>query len=391
MTSTTHSPINEPMTSTSVGRRLPILAVEQRAALDPALLDIVEYRKSGLSLNWIVGCPLDCGYCVRHLFANFDMKVPRALVDDRAAFGLLVNHRFFQPGVTPIQLLNRATDPMLPLVKPRTFAMLRMLDAAGLRNHVLVITRWRVDETDCAELNELRNLRVTLLVTHSGIDDARIEPVDSTIAATSLRTAFAHADRYRVVLYWRPIVPGLNDSDAHLDHAMGLRAHAHATVFTGLFYRDRIRDYYREHGLPEPYQDTARRKVFPEHLESRILAAAAATAGSPLFRKTSCAVAYAHAMPDYNGHVGIPELCDICPAAQLTRCTLARTDPTSEQVTVAHHAAVEHRVLGAHLPGWAPPLMLDTNLDWAALTTAGGLPGASNPDTPGAKQQGGLW
>jgi hypothetical protein len=311
-----------------------LLADRDRPGLDPALLEVVENRKSGLSLNWIIGCPLDCGCCVRHLFGNFAMKVPRALATDREAFELLVGHRFFRPHLTPIHLLNRATDPMLPPVKPHLFAMLRMLDDAGLTNHVLIITRWRVDAADCAALNALRNLRVTLLVTYSGIDDDRIEPVDSDVAATSLRTAFRYAQRLRVVLYWRPLVPGLNDTDAHLTTAMTLSRHAHATVFTGLFFRDEIRDYYRAHGLPEPYEQTARRKVFPQRLEQRVVAAAAARppGGSPLFRKTSCAVSYVHAAPDYNGHVGVRELCDICPTAQLTRCTRASTRPGQAEV-----------------------------------------------------------
>jgi hypothetical protein len=174
----------------------------------------------------------------------------------------------------------------------------------------------------------MRHLKVTLLVTYSGIDDDRLEPVDSRIAARSLRTAFEHARRYRVVLYWRPIVPGLNDSDLDLLQAMELSRYAHATVFTGLFYKRQIRAYYRDNGLPEPYPAAARRKVFPEELEQRILAAAAArTAGSALFRKTSCAVAYVHGLPDYNGHVGIRELCDICPVAQFDRCHAARRRP----------------------------------------------------------------
>jgi DNA repair photolyase len=300
---------------------------DEQGGLDPSLLEIVENRKSGLSLNWIVGCPLDCGYCVRHLFGNFAMKVPRALTDDATAFERLVTHPFFTPHRTPIQLLNRATDPMLPTVKPHLFAMLRMLDDAGFTNHVLVITRWRIEPADCEALNQLRHLRVTVLITWSGIDDDRIEPVDSTIAATSLRVTFEAAHRYRVVLYWRPIVPGLNDTAAHLTQAMELSRHAHATVFTGLFFRDEIRDYYREHGLPEPYEATARRKMFPEDLERRVLSAAAArTSGSPLFRKTSCAVSYAHAQPDYNGHRGIRELCDICPSTQVNRCTQAAVD-----------------------------------------------------------------
>ncbi|MFE9323617.1 hypothetical protein ACIHDR_19900 [Nocardia sp. NPDC052278] len=281
--------------TTTTRQGIPLLDAAQRATIRRELLEVVEYRKSGLSLNWIVGCPLDCGYCVRHLFDNFEMKVPRALMSDGEAADLLTGHRFFRPHVTPVQLLNRATDPMLPKVKPHTFAMLKLLDGRGLTNHVLVITRWRIEPEDCAVLNSITNLKVTVLVTHSGIDDPRIEPVDSAIAARSLETAFKHSRKYRVVLYWRPIVPGLNDSEPHLRWSLELSHHAHATVFTGLFFKDQIREYYRAHGLPEPYRDGNRRKVFPEALERRILnAATVGQSGSPLFRKTSCAVAYAH-------------------------------------------------------------------------------------------------
>jgi DNA repair photolyase len=323
------SPADRPL----IRRPVRLLTPDQQAGLQPALREIIEYRKSGLSANWIVGCPLDCSYCVRHLFDNYAMKTPRALVREAEAAELLVSHPYFQAHITPIQLLNRATDPMLPFVKPHLFAMLRELDDRGLTNHVLIISRWRVEPADCVFLNSLRHLKVTLLITYSGITNRQIEPVDSTIAATSLATAFAHAERYRVVLYWRPIVPGLNDSDEHLDRALALSHHAHAAVFTGLFYRDEIQAYYRDNGLPEPYDETARRKVFPEALEHRILTGAARRAGgSPLFRKTSCAVTYAHGMADYNGHFGIRELCDICPAAQLERCAKAWTPPRTRDV-----------------------------------------------------------
>ncbi|XVV02704.1 radical SAM protein [Actinosynnema sp. CA-248983] len=306
------------------------MSAVERAGVEPALLDVVEYRKSGLSLNSVIGCPLDCGYCVRHVFGNFGMKAPRAVMGPEEAVAALTGHRFFQPHVTPVQLMNRATDPMLPVVKPHVFEVLRRLDEQKLTNHVLLITRWRVGEEDCARLNALRHLKVTLLVTYSGIEDERIEPVDSGIAARSLEQAFTSAQRYRVILYWRPIVPGLNDSDRHLARALELSGSAHATVFTGLFFRDQIREYYRAHGLPEPYERSERRKIFPERLEQRILAAG--PPGSPLFRKTSCAVAFAHGVADYNGHFGIRELCDICPAAQVARCADGWAAPDARRV-----------------------------------------------------------
>jgi hypothetical protein len=51
-----------------------------------------------------------------------------------------------------------------------------------------------------------------------------------------------------------------------------------------------------------------------------------------LFRKTSCAVSYAHGLPDYNGHVGIRELCDICPLSQIEVCRNAHRVPSAERV-----------------------------------------------------------
>jgi hypothetical protein len=245
----------------------------------------------------------------------------------------LVGHRFFTPHVTPVQLFNRATDPMLPAAKPHTFAVVGLLDARRLTNHLLIITRWRVDPADCAVLNAARHLKVTLLVTHSNIQDARVEPVDSCVARRSLRTAYAHAGQYRVVLYWRPIVPGLNDAPADLARAADLSRSAHATVFTGLFYREQIRAYYRETGLPEPYPDVARRKILPAELERGVLEYFVAHApGTPPFRKTTCAVSYTHGLADFNGHYGIPELCDICPAAQVGRRTAAFSRPGEASV-----------------------------------------------------------
>ncbi|MGP3945138.1 radical SAM protein [Streptomyces sp. 6N106] len=324
-------------------RPLPILATEAIGGLMPALAEVIEYRKSGLSLNWIIGCPLDCGYCIRHTFDNFAMKVPRRLMSDEAAVTTLVEHPYFRPHTTPLQLLNRATDPMLPAVKPHLFTVLRHLDGRGLTNHVLVITRWRVDAEDCEVLNSFENLRLTVLVTHSGIDHEAIEPVDSQIAAESLRTLYEHAERYRTILYWRPIVPGLNDSDAHLERARALSRHAHATVFTGLFFRQEIAAYYQAHGLPVPYEDTARRKILPEVAERRVLDAfrtvedVSAPWGA-LFRKTSCGVAYAHGEADYNGHYGIWELCDICPQKQVALCDLAWSKPDFTDVTASARA-----------------------------------------------------
>lgn len=164
----------------------------QQASLDPYMSQVVTYRKSGLSLNHVIGCPLDCGYCVRHFWGNFEVKTPQLLMPTMQATNMLLGHASFRPHVTPLQLFNKATDPFLPGVKPHLFEVLRALDGRGLTNLVLLITRFRVTDEDMATLEQLRNLLVTLLFTYSGITDARVEPVAKSSIALDL-PHFAHA------------------------------------------------------------------------------------------------------------------------------------------------------------------------------------------------------
>lgn len=192
-----------------------------------------------------------------------------------------------------------------------------MLDERKLTNPVLVITRWRVLPEDVARLEKIQHLKITVLVTWSGIEDSRIEPVESEVSESSLAVLSAHARRTKSIFYWRPIIGGINDSDDHLKRARELSVLASATVFTGLFYRNEIRKYFNELGLPDLYNQTARRKIMPAEVESQVLKV---FSGLPIFRKTSCGVAYAHRMSDYNGHYGIREICNICPPDQIIRC-----------------------------------------------------------------------
>ena len=294
------------------------------------LASVIEYRKSGLSLNHIVGCPLECAYCVRHLFDNYEMKRPHLIISDEQAIAQLVDHPAFRAHQTPLQIFNRATDPFLPRVKEHLHRCLELLDDLGLTNHMLVITRWHVLEKDVARLERLKNLKVTILVTWSGISDPRIEPIDSSIAQKSLRTLASCGSRTRRILYWRPIILELNDTDALIAEAHAISQLADATVFTGLFHREQIRDYLRSVNVPDLYEMVPRRKIFPREVEDRILKAFGDT---PIFRKTSCGVAYAHRVHDYNGHIGIEGICDICPADQVEICAAAHKVPTQIQLS----------------------------------------------------------
>ncbi|MGH3190391.1 MAG: radical SAM protein [Streptosporangiaceae bacterium] len=312
-------------------RQLALMPPGQQAKLDPYMAMIVGYRKSGLSLNHIIGCPLDCGYCVRHFWGNWAVKDPQLLCDDDQAVDLLTGHHAFRPHTTPIQLLNKATDPFLPGVRPHLFRVLQALDQRGYTNHVLIITRFKVTAADMAALEALRCLRVTLLFTYSGITDPRIEPIaKSDITVTSIRTACAARQRTGVVLYWRPIVPGWNDQPETMARVLDVGRAASAIVFTGYYHKPENHAWLSELGVPLAYDGDSyhRRKVMPADLDAAVVAAWRASGiTTPLFRKTSCGVSFAHQAADYNGHWGVRQLCDICPAAQQRLCAASYRQP----------------------------------------------------------------
>lgn len=321
-------------------RNLRVMPAEQQAGLDPYIAQIIGNRKSGLSLNHIVGCPLDCGYCVRHFWGNFEQKIPQLLVPTDEAVRLLVTHPEFRPHTTPIQVFNKATDPFLPGVKPHLFEVLEQLDRRRLTNLVLIITRFHVTEDDMARLERLQHVRPTLLFTYSGLRDDRVEPIaksDTTVNA--IRTAARHRHRTKVILYWRPIVPGWNDDPDTMAGVLDVadQAGVDALVFTGYYHKQENATYLRSLGVPVPYgDDWQRRKVLPQELDARVVQAWRDSGTSvPLYRKTSCGVTASWELPDYNGHLGVPELCDICPAAQVARCKAALRAPADGEIRAA--------------------------------------------------------
>jgi hypothetical protein len=72
---------------------VPLLEAAQLDRLPARAHEVIEYRKNGLSLNHIQGCPLDCAYCIRHTYGLWDQRQPRALMTDAEAADQFVRVR----------------------------------------------------------------------------------------------------------------------------------------------------------------------------------------------------------------------------------------------------------------------------------------------------------
>ncbi|PHF04996.1 hypothetical protein COF74_27100 [Bacillus wiedmannii] len=284
--------------------------------------EFINYRKTGLSLNHIIGCPLNCGYCVRHFWGNFDVKKPQLLCSDDEALEAMLNHPFFIPDVTPIQIFNKATDPFLPSVKPHLFYILKKMDELGYENIITIITRYKVTEEDVYFLESLKNIKITLFFTYSGIKDTRIEPIQSSgITVQSIKRVNACRTNLKTILYWRPLVPGWNDDEETMLHVLDVSKHVDAIVFTGYYHKKENAEHLSNLGVEIPYENYQRRKILPLDLDKKVIEIHRKSGVKvPLFRKTSCAATFVHNLPDYNGHWGVRELCNICPVTQQKLC-----------------------------------------------------------------------
>jgi hypothetical protein len=226
-----------------------------------------------------------------------DAGTPHLRCATGEAIDQLIDHQAFRPHATPIRLLDKV-EPFQAGVAQHLLHILRDLDRRGWTNHVQITTGGEVTARDLAELAAMRHLRVTLLFRYSGIADIRVEP--AVVLASLQRVAAVRERRTGVVLDWRPIVPGRNDSDEQMTRVFSAARHADAIVFTG--------HQLDSSGDPAALDD----RVVGAWRESGI--------NTPLLRKTSCGVSYSHRAADYNGQFGVPTLCDICPAAQRLRC-----------------------------------------------------------------------
>lgn len=74
---------------------VPLLSRAQIERFPERAREVVEYRKSGLSLNHVQGCPLDCAYCIRHTYGLWEQRQPRALMSNVDAVNELVSHWYF--------------------------------------------------------------------------------------------------------------------------------------------------------------------------------------------------------------------------------------------------------------------------------------------------------
>jgi DNA repair photolyase len=282
--------------------------------------DIVEQTTSWLTVNPIIGCPLDCAYCFRKKWQASSQPIQRYTVME--SIHALVKHKLFVPDMTPISANVSSTDALLPQVKESTFRIIKWLDQKGYKNIFGIISKLKLSEHDLKFITSLKNIRIVLLVSYAEIP-SNIEPIPIKPRIENLKK-LKEAD-IPTILYFRPIVSGWNDSIKKIIKVLSIgEQYTSAIAIGGLrLSKEIIRSLATKGVSTHNYKEVFYPKIISTEIENNILKIHRRYDLSvPIFKHTSCAVSYIFNMPNYNHLYKNPELnCMIlCPPDQRECC-----------------------------------------------------------------------
>jgi DNA repair photolyase len=280
----------------------------------------VEHLTSWLTINPYKGCSLACAYCFR---ANWHKsEKPELIMPVEMAIEQLIQHPEFVPGDTPISINNSSTDPLLPKVRQSTFKAIELLEVKELSNPFVIISKLKLKKVEVEFLRSLKFVKPIFFGSLSLIPK-HIEPAPVSIRIQNMR-ALSKAG-IPVVMYFRPIVEGWNDSPEIIEQALLIgQKYCNAICIGSLRMSPSIREELEKVGIQNlDFPDDFHTKKMEEAIESRILTIYAKNRLTvPLFKHSSCAVSYLMNWRNYNYLFKNPKknCLSTCPSEQQDRC-----------------------------------------------------------------------
>lgn len=258
-----------------------------------------EYLKSYYSINSFIGCAVNCAYCFLAPIQIVPMH-PIMVIEEKELIKSMMADPLFRANETVLSLNNR-TDPFISEnVKASTFRLLDIMEQQGLHNIVTITSKGLLNEEDAKKLDTYRNLRIVIIVTYNGLP-LNIQPVCASIQEQTMRNV-SKCKNVRVLHQFRPIIPGINDSEAVIRKVLGFaRNYCYATIYQGI----RVNPFIAQRLQERAY---IYKGVFDEHKQKSLQTDQifeTLTVEYPsyqIFDHTSCCLSFLFSKPDYNMH-----------------------------------------------------------------------------------------
>ncbi|MCL4362101.1 hypothetical protein M1585_01310 [Candidatus Parvarchaeota archaeon] len=266
----------------------------------------VEHLKSGLSISTYLGCNLNCSYCILGALGE-DTSKPKQIATVEDLENLLFNENsLYLPNRTPL-IVNNRTDPFLPEVAETTYDILDMLTKHNVKSPILIITKL-VPDLNISYYSNRLNLMVFL--SYSGLKRP-FEPNRNFDIIDKFCERVPKKSRYH---YFRPLIEGANDNEETitrvLEHVVNKFS---ATVTTGLRIVPPIVKRLKERAnyeLKVKNYNPIHKFLKDETINNIWQIRTKLNENYPIFRHTSCAVAFHLGKPNSQGYVNKEYHCD---------------------------------------------------------------------------------
>jgi len=279
--------------------------------------------KTWLDMEFAVGCPYSCAYCFRVDDGNFDLNKPKTVICPGALVEELEKSPLFIPDMTHLSISGTGSDGFVRQNIKNTFEILSILDKKRYKNSVAIVTKSRLSEKDIKVLESYKNLTLVIFVTYSEMPSSIEKVSNKTRIDTLKQLAQSHI---KSVLYWRPIIEGINTSPKQLSKVLEIgEKYADAFVISGLRYSDSISNNINKcgHTLPRIDWEPGQHKTVTKETRKLILELyQKKNCSKPLFYKSSCVISNFEKQPDFNAHwIKAEKNCSpFCPSDQKDIC-----------------------------------------------------------------------
>ena len=198
--------------------------------------------------------------------------------------------------------VNNQTEPFLnTAVTNSTLKILEEMEKHGMKNPVMLITKGYIDDKLAKRLSDFK-LKIIVLYTFSGLSET-FENRDEKRQIETMEILSRYKN-IKLVNYYRPVIEGVNTDEKTIKHVTSIvTKYCSESIISGLRVNTNMRKIFKEIGITFPeILDYSHKYLEPDTFERIKKAFRKIDSDYPIFKKTSCGVAYAAGVTDYNGH-----------------------------------------------------------------------------------------
>lgn len=261
--------------------------------------------KSSFSINSYDGCDIGCKYCILSTLENRSHSTK--IEDEIALVEKLKNYKFYNKEI-PITI-NNITDPFLNNnVFESTIKILKLLNENKFENPYVLITKAYLSKKQLEILQSL-NFKIIIMYTFSGLSTI-LENRDEQKQIDTLK-GLSELTNVELLHYYRPVIEGINSDENSIKKVVDIVInYCKASIVAGIRINSHLKKVFDNLQIEIPFKFDTEHKVITNETYNKILDTFKKhNPDYPIFKKTSCGLAFICKMADYNGHSGRINYC----------------------------------------------------------------------------------